>query len=57
MLLVIDVGNTTIVYGVYKDNELVHDFRISTDKIRTSDEYGLIFMNSLTHSNIDPSVI
>ena len=30
MLLVIDVGNTTIVYGVYKDNELVHDFRIST---------------------------
>lgn len=57
MLLVMDVGNTTIVYGVYKDKELVHDFRISSDKIRTSDEYGLIFTDSLTHANIDPAEI
>lgn len=57
MLLVIDVGNTTIVYGVYKDDELVHDFRIATDKTRTSDEYGLIFTDSLKHANINPNEI
>ncbi|MDO5715197.1 MAG: type III pantothenate kinase [Tissierellia bacterium] len=57
MLLVIDVGNTTIVFGVYKDKELVHDFRISTVKTRTSDEYGLLFYNTLSHSNIDPKDI
>lgn len=54
MLLVIDVGNTTIVFGVYKGDELIHDFRISTVKTRTSDEYGLLFLNTLNNANIDP---
>ncbi|EFI41371.1 MULTISPECIES: type III pantothenate kinase [Peptoniphilus] len=53
MLLVIDVGNTTIVFGVYKNDELVHDFRISTVKTRTSDEYGMLFYNTLAHANIE----
>lgn len=57
MLLVIDVGNTTIVYGVYKNNELIHDFRISTVKTRTSDEYGMLFYDTLSHANINPSEI
>lgn len=57
MLLVIDVGNTNITWGVYKGNELVNDFRTSTVKTRTSDEYGLIFLNTLTHANIDPQDI
>lgn len=57
MLLVIDVGNTSIAWGVYKGDELVNDFRTSTVKTRTSDEYGLIFINTLTHANIDPQEI
>ncbi len=43
LLLVIDVGNTNIVLGVYKGDELLYDWRISTEKNRTSDEYGLLF--------------
>lgn len=43
MLLVIDVGNTNIVLGVYKDDKLLYDWRIATDKDKTSDEYGLLF--------------
>ncbi|NLK43376.1 MAG: type III pantothenate kinase [Tissierellia bacterium] len=43
MLLVIDVGNTNIVLGVYKEYKLLYDWRITTDKDRTSDEYGLLF--------------
>lgn len=57
MLLVIDVGNTTIVFGVYQDDELVSDFRIATVKTRTSDEYGMLFYNTLKHSNIDVNQI
>ncbi|NLV87952.1 MAG: type III pantothenate kinase [Tissierellia bacterium] len=43
MLLVIDVGNTNIVLGVYEEDKLLYDWRIATDKDRTSDEYGLLF--------------
>ncbi len=42
MLLVIDVGNTNIVFGIYGGEELLYDWRISTEKSRTSDEYGLL---------------
>ncbi len=57
MLLVIDVGNTTIVFGVYKDGELISDSRISTVKTRTSDEYGMLFYNALSHAHIDVNEI
>ncbi len=43
LLLVIDVGNTNIVFGVYRDKELLYDWRIATERDRTSDEYGLLF--------------
>lgn len=42
MLLVVDVGNTNIVLGVYKDKELKNNFRVGTDINKTSDEYGSI---------------
>lgn len=43
MLLVVDVGNTNIVLGVYEESKLLYDWRIATQKDRTSDEYGMIF--------------
>lgn len=42
MLLVIDVGNSNIVLGVYKGNQLMRSWRLSTDKSRTSDEYAVL---------------
>ncbi len=42
MLLVIDVGNSNIVLGVYNGTLLVRSWRISTDKSRTSDEYAVL---------------
>lgn len=41
MILVLDVGNTNIVLGVYKQNDLIMECRLSTDSRRTSDEYGI----------------
>jgi len=46
LLLVIDVGNSNIVLGIYDGEALVRHWRISTDKSRTSDEYG-VMLNSL----------
>lgn len=42
MLLVIDVGNSNIVLGVYDGTALVRNWRLSTDKSRTSDEYAVL---------------
>ena len=41
MLLAIDVGNTNTVFGIYKDEELIGSFRLSTTAERTSDELGM----------------
>lgn len=45
MLLAIDIGNTQIVIGVYRDDELVVDWRLMTDQRRTGDEYGILLQN------------
>lgn len=47
MLLAIDIGNTNIVIGVLNDDEIVFKARIATDRIRTSDQYGVEIKNML----------
>lgn len=46
-LLVIDVGNTQTVFGVYQDRRLVEHWRIQTEVGRTVDEYGVLFRSLL----------
>ncbi|GAA0725966.1 type III pantothenate kinase [Clostridium malenominatum] len=55
MILVLDAGNTNIVIGLYKDKELIVDWRLSTDPIRTADEYGIQVMQLFLQNKIDPS--
>ena len=57
MLLVIDVGNSNIVLGVYDGPRLLHDWRIATDKSRTSDEYGILVTQLFQLANIAPSAV
>jgi type III pantothenate kinase len=45
MLLVIDVGNTNTVLGIYEGARLVDSWRIWTERDRTSDEYGILMRN------------
>lgn len=45
MIFVIDVGNTNIVLGVYKGKELLHHWRLSTNRSATVDEYGINIYN------------
>ncbi len=42
MLLAIDVGNTNIVIGVFRGQALVHTWRLTTIRERTSDELGIL---------------
>ncbi|MDO5037420.1 MAG: type III pantothenate kinase [Tissierellia bacterium] len=57
MLLVVDVGNTNIVFGIFNGEELVHDWRMNSDKSKSSDEYGMFFLEVLNHANIKPAEI
>jgi type III pantothenate kinase len=62
MLLVIDIGNTNIVFGVYDNGTLVNHWRLSTAIQKTVDEYAIL-LNSLLYiekiklSQIDSAIV
>ncbi|TFE24107.1 type III pantothenate kinase [Cohnella luojiensis] len=45
MILVVDVGNTNIVLGLYQGRILSHNWRLSTNRSATVDEYGILISN------------
>jgi len=57
MLLVIDVGNTQTVMGVYKDDELLVDWRLSTDLRRSGDEFWVILRNLFREAGLDTDFV
>ena len=62
MLLVFDVGNTNMVFGVYSERNLIHHWRLSTEKFRTIDEYAIIMkslfeLSGLTFQDIHAAVV
>ena len=57
MLLVIDVGNTNTVLGVYDGERLVAHWRLTTERSRTIDEYGIQFRNLVLLAGIEASSI
>jgi type III pantothenate kinase len=52
MLLVIDVGNTNTVLGIYDGDVLVDNWRVWTERNRTSDEYGILMRNLFASRSI-----
>jgi type III pantothenate kinase len=52
VIFVFDVGNTNIVLGVYKDDELKHHWRIETNRNRTADEFGMIIKSLFEHEGL-----
>lgn len=61
MLLTLDVGNTNTVLGLYRmkaeGDELVANWRVSTHKTQTSDEYGVLFLNLFNMRSIAVSEV
>jgi type III pantothenate kinase len=52
MLLVIDVGNSNTVLGLYDGDDLVHDWRLRTVVDHTVDEYGMLIYNLFQSSKV-----
>lgn len=62
MIMTIDVGNTNITVGVFRGDEVVSNFCITTKMPRTSDEYGMLLsnlleQNSISHDDIEDAII
>jgi type III pantothenate kinase len=57
MLLTIDVGNTNTVLGVFRGEELIANWRLTTARLQTVDEYGVLTRNLFTLAGLDPSAI
>ena len=55
MLLTVDVGNTNIKLGVYKNDELVFTSRIATDRSMTEDQFALRIRDILSLRGFSPS--
>ncbi len=53
MLLVMNVGNTNILMGVYEGKKLVARWKFGTDRERTADEFGMFFMGFFNNEKID----
>src|SRR6185295_16614747 len=57
MLLVLDVGNTNTTLGVYDGTTLTHSWRLTSERQRTVDEYGIMCRTLLQLAGLDSSAI
>lgn len=53
MILVVDVGNTNITFGVYEGEVLKSSFRMMTETKHTSDEYGMMILALLESNGVE----
>ena len=57
MLLAVDIGNTTILLGLYQTENLGPRWRITSDHERTSDEYGILLIQLLNGAGVRPGEV
>lgn len=50
--MVIDVGNTNTVLGVYHNDKLTYHWRIKTDRAKTEDEFAMIITNLFAFEDV-----
>lgn len=57
MLLAIDIGNSNIVIGGIENDQIKFEARIATDRIKTSDQYGVEIKNILNLFEVSPQQV
>ena len=57
MLLAIDIGNTNVTMGVFRDETLVATWRMATDAQKLPDEYALLIRSLLPLKGVEPEAI
>lgn len=56
-LLVVDIGNTNLVLGLFEGDQLACSFRLHTNRHQTADEYGLLLKNLLLQAGYQPGKV
>ncbi len=57
MLMVIDVGNTNTVLGIYRGEELVQSWRLKTEREKTADEWGILSRTLLSLGDVSSGTV
>ncbi len=57
MLLVLDVGNTNTVLGVFRGTELAANWRLTTARDQTVDEYGILIRELFSLAGLEAEAI
>jgi type III pantothenate kinase len=57
MLLVVDIGNTNVCFGLYEGVQLLHTFRMASVRTRTADEFSVLLHQIAQLRQVDPAVI
>ncbi|HHX44871.1 MAG TPA: type III pantothenate kinase [Chloroflexi bacterium] len=57
MLFCVDIGNTNITMGLYRGEDLVAHWRVSTDHLKMPDEYGILLLSLMARQGYQPSDI
>ncbi len=52
MLLAVDIGNTNLTFGLFDGERIRHQFRLTTNLPRTSDEFGVQIIEQLSHQQV-----
>ena len=53
MLLAIDVGNTSTVFGLFDRDKLTEHWRVATERHKSGDELGALYRNFLELGDVD----
>jgi len=57
MLLVVDIGNTNIALGVFEGNDLIQNWKIRSEREKTSDEYEITLLNLMSLAHLEVKTI
>ena len=57
MIFTLDIGNTNIKTALFDGADMVKYWRVSTNRMYTSDEYGIIMSNLFAHAGLDTDCV
>ncbi len=57
MILIVDLGNTDIVFGLRRGGEILSPFRMSSVSPKTADEIGVFVLQMLGQHSVQPSQV
>ena len=57
MIFTMDIGNTNIKTALFEGDQMLQYWRLTTNKMMSSDEYGILLANLFRHNNMDMKAV